>query len=274
MMDLMTALFLGMIHGITPDEHTWPITFSYAIGSYSTKGGMRAGFYFSAAFTAQRAIVSQLAYFALAGFLMKPGEETIIYFLVGLVMALYGYYVLNRGKSFRFLPWVERLLPAVSDNGKPIPVNLALLHGFVAGWGIGAMATILYTVIAPTMPTPWLGFMPGFLYGAGSTIMQVIIGAAFGRWMEQRNLGDKAKAFIGRYVAGNTLLYGGILFVFIAIIAFWLPGLMDWGIATGVHIHNLDTINVALLLVIVIMAGIGGSSIWRALLKVKEKGAS
>jgi ABC-type nickel/cobalt efflux system permease component RcnA len=32
----ITALVLGVIHGITPDEHTWPITFSYAIGSYST----------------------------------------------------------------------------------------------------------------------------------------------------------------------------------------------------------------------------------------------
>ncbi|HVB64913.1 MAG TPA: DUF2946 family protein, partial [Nitrolancea sp.] len=34
--DLLTALLLGMLHGVTPDEHTWPITFSYAVGSYST----------------------------------------------------------------------------------------------------------------------------------------------------------------------------------------------------------------------------------------------
>lgn len=269
----MTALFLGMIHGITPDEHTWPITFSYAIGSYSTKGGMRAGFYFSAAFTVQRAIASQLAYFALVGFLMKPGEETVIYFLVGLVMAISGYYVLNRGKSFHFLPWVEKLLPAMSEDRKPVPVKLALLHGFVAGWGTGAMATILYTVIAPTMPASWLGFMPGFLFGLGSTMMQVAIGAAFGRWVERKKLDDRAKAFIGQFVAGNTLLYGGILFVLIATITSWIPGLMDWGIATGIHIHNLDTVNISLILVIIIVAGIGGSSIWRALWKVQGEGA-
>src|SRR5204863_7466007 len=34
--DLLTAFLLGLVHGITPDEHTWPITFSYAIGAYST----------------------------------------------------------------------------------------------------------------------------------------------------------------------------------------------------------------------------------------------
>ena len=35
---LVFSLILGMLHGATPDEHTWPITFSYAIGKYSTKG--------------------------------------------------------------------------------------------------------------------------------------------------------------------------------------------------------------------------------------------
>ena len=47
--DLVTAFLLGIVHGITPDEHTWPITFSYAIGGYSTARGLRAGLLFSAA---------------------------------------------------------------------------------------------------------------------------------------------------------------------------------------------------------------------------------
>lgn len=36
---LITAILLEMVHGITPDEHTWPITFSYSVGSYSSRGG-------------------------------------------------------------------------------------------------------------------------------------------------------------------------------------------------------------------------------------------
>jgi len=52
--DLVTALLLGLVQGITPDEHTWPITFSYAVGGYSTRRDLQARLVFSAAFTAQQ----------------------------------------------------------------------------------------------------------------------------------------------------------------------------------------------------------------------------
>lgn len=55
---LATAFLLGIVHGVTPDEHTWPITFSYAIGSHSTWRGMRAGLIFSFAFAVQQALAS------------------------------------------------------------------------------------------------------------------------------------------------------------------------------------------------------------------------
>ncbi|MEM3855829.1 MAG: hypothetical protein QW298_01525, partial [Candidatus Micrarchaeaceae archaeon] len=67
---IVIALLLGFVHGITPDEHTWPITFSYAVGSYSTKGGAKAGLIFSTGFTIQRAVLSEVAYLALAGIFM------------------------------------------------------------------------------------------------------------------------------------------------------------------------------------------------------------
>jgi hypothetical protein len=58
-LEALTYSFLfGLLHGILPDEHTWPITFNYAIGSTSGREGMKAGFYFSAAFTGQRACLS------------------------------------------------------------------------------------------------------------------------------------------------------------------------------------------------------------------------
>jgi len=62
----MISFILGMMHGATPDEHTWPITFSYAIGKYSTKGGMKAGLLFSLGFTIQRAFLTTLGYMGLA----------------------------------------------------------------------------------------------------------------------------------------------------------------------------------------------------------------
>jgi hypothetical protein len=47
------SFLLGLLHGILPDEHTRPITFGYAIGGASGKEGLKAGLFFSAAFTAQ-----------------------------------------------------------------------------------------------------------------------------------------------------------------------------------------------------------------------------
>lgn len=268
--DLVTVLLMGMIHGITPDEHTWPITFSYSIGSYSTRGGMKAGFYFSLAFTLQRAIASELAYFALARFLTKPGAEQTIYVIVGLVMLLSGYYIMFRHKTVHLFPWIEKLIPSVKKEGEQVPVKLALVHGFIAGWGTGAFATIIYTVISPNMPNAWIAFLPGLLYGIGTMIMQILIGGVFGRWIEKQKLDDKAKAYIGRFVSGNTLLFGGALFVILGFIELMLPNIADWGISTGIQLYNLDSINLTLLLTIFIVGGIGGFSIVKAIRKVKR----
>ena len=60
------SFLFGLLHGILPDEHTWPITFSYAIGGASGWEGIKAGLYFSAAFTLQRTLLSEAAYLALA----------------------------------------------------------------------------------------------------------------------------------------------------------------------------------------------------------------
>src|SRR5436309_13175485 len=70
---LGASLALGMLHGVIPDEHTWPITFSYSVGSATGRGGLLSGAYFAAAFTVRRAIMSQLASFALLT-LLAPTE--------------------------------------------------------------------------------------------------------------------------------------------------------------------------------------------------------
>ncbi len=266
---LVTALLLGMVHGITPDEHTWPITFSYSIGSYSTRGGMLAGLVFSTGFTLQRAIASELAFLALAGFLMHTAAENIVYIIVGLVMALSGYYILHRGHAIHLIPWLEKLLPH-TDETKPVPLKLAFVHGVIAGWGTGAFATIIYTVISPSMPSAWVGFVPGVLFGIGTLLMQIIIGASFGWWMQRRNLSASSKAFIGQFVSGNTLLYGGALFMLAGILGLVVPSISDWSVKTGIKVHNLHSINVGLILVVLVVAGVGGVSMWLALRKVRR----
>src|SRR5438046_10697656 len=84
--DLLTAFLLGLVHGITPDEHTWPITFSYAVGGYSTRRGLRAGLICSLAFAAQQALASELAYLGLAPLFTFESLAELIYAGVGVVM--------------------------------------------------------------------------------------------------------------------------------------------------------------------------------------------
>ncbi|MCI4434034.1 MAG: hypothetical protein JHC29_00985, partial [Thermoplasmata archaeon] len=81
---LLISFFLGLLHGVTPDEHTWPITFSYAVGSYSTKGGMKAGFLFSLGFTLQRAFLTFLGYIGLAAIYIKYNLDGPVYLAVGI----------------------------------------------------------------------------------------------------------------------------------------------------------------------------------------------
>ncbi|MFC0081247.1 hypothetical protein ACFFRE_03610 [Aciditerrimonas ferrireducens] len=98
---LVTAFLLGMVHGITPDEHTRPITFSYAVGGYSSLAGMRNALIFSLAFTFQRAFASELAYLALARFLTLGSlGDYIVYVVVGVAMVWAARYI--RGGR---LPW-------------------------------------------------------------------------------------------------------------------------------------------------------------------------
>jgi High-affinity nickel-transport protein. len=132
---LATAFLLGIVHGFTPDEHTWPITFSYSIGSYSTKGGFKTGLLFSLAFTFQRAVASELSYYALGKILTKPDVVPIIYLFVGIVMSFAGAYVIGLGENFELFEGLEKILlkflkintlkpqaKHTEDKSRPIPI--------------------------------------------------------------------------------------------------------------------------------------------------------
>jgi sulfite exporter TauE/SafE len=226
---VIDSFLFGLLHGILPDEHTWPITFSYAIGGGSGKEGMKAGLFFSAAFTLQRTIVSELAYLALAPFLLRPTVNGIAYVVVGIVMFAAGTIVLRRNRYPHF-----HLLGHHHDAAKEIertihvlgrqhaeetvlatapPVHWTIIHGFVAGFGFGGFSLFVNTVAAPAMPSPWVGFLPGLVFGLGTMIMLAILGGVFGaslRWMSKATEQDIRR--IGALTGGRALFFGGILF--------------------------------------------------------------
>ncbi len=274
---LLTAFLLGMIHGITPDEHTWPITFSYAVGSYSWKGGMRAGLLFSLAFTLQRAIASELAYFAVNGVirhalldvLQAQVFNALIYVVVGAVMAGSGLYVLYRGKIPHL--WHRHTITAEGiANPQALPVYMPLVHGFIAGWGTGAFAMIVYLFLAPHMPGPWTAFLPGVFFGLGTTLMQMLFGAAFGQWMARRKLRDEARVLLARLMAGRTLAWAGSGFVLVGLLEVLLPGLGRWQVNTGIKVHNLAHLGVGFFLAVILLLTVAVYSFARSLRDVSH----
>lgn len=275
---LISAFLLGVVHGITPDEHTWPITFSYAIGGFSARRGLWSGVVFSLAFALQRALASELAYFALLSFLRHdPVWDLRLYVLVGLAMAVAGGYVLRLDRSLHLHLWplrlelarhqreghVERDPTRPSGFRRPTP-GMAAVHGFLAGWGFGAFALILYTVIAPSMPNAYVAWVPGALFGLGTMSVQATAGALFGWLARRRDLPEEAAERVAHKVAGNTLLYGGIAFAVVGVLGLLAPELADIQITTGIPVHNLDHLGIGFFLVVVVVLGIGVGTMRRA----------
>ncbi|MGC8619298.1 MAG: hypothetical protein ACP5LA_02135 [Thermoplasmata archaeon] len=277
---LVISFILGILHGITPDEHTWPITFSYAIGSYSTKGGMKAGFLFSLGFTLQRAFLTFLGFIGLAYIYRTYNLDGPVYMVVGIVMAIAGSYVL-RGKYFH-LPFDKLLggkahhtenatrLSPKEVHPKEIPLKMTIVHGLIAGFGFGAYATIITFVLAPQVPSVIYSPLPGLMFGLGTMVMQIIIGAVFGSLLRKMKMSDEDIKYIGKSTAGRTLYYGGLAFAFIGLLIILLPSIDNFALSTGVSIPNLNAIDIGFLLVIFVVGIIGAWSLIKSYYEIKN----
>jgi sulfite exporter TauE/SafE len=221
------SFFFGLLHGILPDEHTWPITLSYALGSGAGREGMKAGLYFSMAFTVQRMILAEISYLALAPFLLDPRINGIVYIIVGAAMTLAGVVMLKKNQY----PHLHLLGHHHGDKRRPAaswsilgrrhvepgpqapPLHWTLVHGFIAGFGIGGFALFVNTVAAPSMGSPWLAFLPGLFFGLGTMLMLVLIGGLFGKSLHAfGSLTVEQIKTVGAEVGARTLFFGGLFF--------------------------------------------------------------
>lgn len=249
---LLSAFVLGALHGITPDEHTWPITFSYAVGSHSAEGGLRAGLLFSSAFTLQQALACELAYFAALTIIRYPYWNFYVYVLVGLVMLGSGAYVLRHGHPRR----LSAAGAMTQFEPRAMPSYLPLIHGFIAGWGIGAFTLLLYTVLVPATGSAYLAFLPGLSFGLGTMVMQGLLGMAFGAWMAHRRLGAEARTYVARRVAGTTLEGGGATFLVIGLCGLLLAAMHHWNISAveaSRAIHLLDASSSLVVMAVILL---------------------
>lgn len=258
--NLLTAFLLGLVHGITPDEHTWPITFSYAIGSYSTRRGLRVGLIFSLAFAAQQALASELAYLGLAGWFVVERLEQVIYLVVGALMVAAGLYVTGRGALPHLHLWRPGQFGSTLAKPRELRPWMPAVHGFVAGFGVDAFSIIIYTTLAPAMPSAAIGWLPGFVYGIGTLCVQAAAGAAFGYWAARRGLPADAIRNISLTTAARTLLWGGCAFTLFGIFALAFPDIAEIGISAPLPLLNLHTLGLPFVLVVFTVAGVGVTS--------------
>ena len=270
------AFVLGVLHGMTPDEHTWPITFSYSVGSYSTRGGMKAGFTFSLGFTLQRALLTTLGFIGMAAIYKTYNLDGPVYIVVGAVMYIAGYYVL-KGR-YLHLPIdmlmgrkhhtreAERL--PMHEAVNPVPLKMAAVHGLIAGWGFGAYASIITFILAPQVPSLIYAPLPGLAFGIGTMCMQIILGSVFASVMRVKHLTVEQMKKIGRVTAGKALYYGGMAFAVIGTLILLFPTLDAVGLSTGVPIPNVNIIGVSTVLVVSVVGAIGFGSMYEAYKKV------
>ncbi|MGD9618144.1 MAG: hypothetical protein AB7O13_25470 [Alphaproteobacteria bacterium] len=271
---LLKALLLGLMHGITPDQHTWPIVFSYAIAGYSTWRGLRAGLIFSLAFTAQQSFASQLAYFGLAHWFSGEALHHIVDLVVGPLMIAAGLYVIGRGGlPHLHLPGTNRAESgATAAPRRDLKPWMPAVHGFVAGWGIDAFAVIVYTTLSPAMPSASLGWLPGFAYGFGTLCVQATVGAAFGLWAARRGLPPEAIRSIALTTAARTLLWGGVVFTVFGLFALSFHEAAEFEIPVPL----LQSVGPSFLLVVFTVLGVGVTSFvtttqaWRRRLRAEE----
>ncbi len=211
-----------MLHGVIPDEHTWPITFSYSVGSATGRGGMLSGIFFASAFTLQRAIMAQLVYFALASYLaFDEGLNALVYVAVGIAMTIAGYLIL-RGKLPSWHPLARFLRSRGGTHydekgvSRRVPTHWCVIHGFIAGFGVdtGLFTTFIYLVAVPAMPAAYLGFAPGAAFGLGTLIVLLAIGSVFGSVLQiAKRWGPERVQLFGTRAGARSLFYGGIIFI-------------------------------------------------------------
>jgi hypothetical protein len=219
-----------------------------------------AGLIFSLSFTFQRALASELAYLSLdRWFTMGSVVDYVMYVVVGLVMIWAARAILKGYHWHLFGSHRDHRKNPFSANGEPRDPRrwMPAVHGFVAGWGFGAFAIMIYTILAPSMPSAAWAWVPGAMFGLGTTVIQAAAGGLFGWISKRRGLTPEAIRKVALNTAGRTMGWGGVVFVGGGLFGLLFPKIAGLSLATGIHVHNLDRLGLGLVLVMGTVLGIG-----------------
>jgi len=151
-------LAIGVVHGLKPDEHTWPITISYAMMQRSTARAVLATMTFTGALTLVWTAMSALVGL-LPEALFQGVYDWLVDVLVGITMVAIAAVYLSKGRE---------------EGGEAAPDYKAIwIHGIGAAFG-GDFFVVLLLALTVKAATPWFPTpLVGFLFGFGSFLGQL-----------------------------------------------------------------------------------------------------
>ncbi len=159
---LLAVFIIGIVHGIKPDIHTWPITIPYAIGQPNIKKALLTTVVFTSALTLIWTILSAITS-SIYSLVVNP-ENISPYadIFAGTTMMLVGLLFIRKSKK--------------EIHGKAPDFKYIWIHGIGAAFG-GDFFVVLVLVIALSgiFINPMFGFLVGLLFGLGTMVTQLII---------------------------------------------------------------------------------------------------
>ncbi len=204
---LIAVLIVGVIHGLKPDEHTWPITVTYGLMQRNVRGGVIAAVsVFAGALTLVWTLMSALIG-ELMGLLNTSVLDPYVDIIVGLTMigGVAAYLVFGRHGDYH--------------DVKTADYKLIWIHGLAAAFGGDFFIVLILTIAIVPMIMTGLSFLVGFMFGFGSWLAQAIIVLAIYKGVV-KSIGDwSVVAEAGRVALGML----GLFMIGLGIYSFFIP---------------------------------------------------
>ncbi|SAI86745.1 uncharacterised protein [Saccharolobus solfataricus] len=145
------AIFIvGIVHGLKPDEHTWPITVSYGLMQKNLRGAFISTSVFAGALTIVWSSLSALVG-QLFSFFQRYSLDPVIDIIVGLTMISVASVFILRHKS------------EVKSKEENPDYRLIWIHGLAAAFGGDFIVVLLLTMAISSIINIHITFLIGLL---------------------------------------------------------------------------------------------------------------
>jgi hypothetical protein len=158
---LLAVLLVGIVHGLKPDEHTWPITVSYGLMQRDVRGVMAAVSVFAGALTLVWTLMSALMG-QLMGLLNIEALHPYVDIIVGVTMIGVAAYLVFGDHG-------------AEEDVRTADYRMIWVHGLAAAFGGDFVIVLVLTAALVPAISSGLAFLVGFTFGFGSWAAQSVI---------------------------------------------------------------------------------------------------